>query len=84
MKTNIIRWTAAAGFAVAAFSGGANFAEPAHAAESAHPDFAWWPTAKPGNRLYVGGLSGNIGSSDVSIYYNPKELTIDKQVPWQK
>lgn len=24
-----------------------------------HPDFAWWPTAKPGNRLYVGNLSWN-------------------------
>jgi hypothetical protein len=53
------------------------------ASADAHPDFAWWPTAPSSNRLYVGGLSGNIGGTDAEVYFNPKEFTIDKQVPWE-
>ncbi|MEO8541402.1 MAG: hypothetical protein ABI577_16790 [bacterium] len=57
----------------------------AHAATpESHPDFAWWPTAKPqGTRLFVGNLSLTGEGASAAVQFNPKELTIDKSVPWQ-
>ena len=83
MNATSIRLSVAGVLSIAAL-GSLTSLTSAGAASDDHPDFAWWPTAAPSNRLYVGGLSGNIGGSDTQVYFNPKEFTIDKQVPWQR
>ena len=61
-------------------------ASSAFAAEE-HPDFLWAPQASEpaapaGHRLYVGNLSWGSESSAISVYLNPKEISLNKQVPW--
>jgi hypothetical protein len=65
--------------AVGALSAGGAHAEGG----SEHPDFAWWPSSKPGGtRLYVGNLTWDTTSA--TVQYNPKELPVSQSVPWQK
>jgi len=36
------------------------------------------------NNLTISGLEGSASGVNVSAQFNPKEITIDKSVPWQK
>jgi hypothetical protein len=50
---------------------------------SAHPDFAWGPTRNPSNQGW-GKWEISLGTAAWPVYFNPKELTIDRSVPWEK
>lgn len=84
MNTTSIRLSIAGVLGIAALASLASIDSARAGSADDHPDFAWWPTSISSNRLYVGGLSGNIGGSDAQAYFNPKEFTIDKPVPWQQ
>lgn len=87
MNARITRITLAAVLGLSATMAAPLVSQPeAHAANrTSHPDFAWWPTAKPqGTRLFVGNLSLTDGAAVTAVQFNPKELTVNKSVPWQK
>lgn len=84
MNSNVVKLIAVVGLTASAFAAYGPFAQAASAAGADnHPDFAWLPTAKPeGTRLFVGNLSLEDAGA-TTVQYNPKEITIDKPVPWQ-
>ena len=81
MNSKIIRWTFAAGFAVAAFAGSGAFAILRRLLTRRTTTSPVWPTAKPSNRLYVGGLSMHPGIEEGHAHFNPKEFKADKSCP---
>ena len=84
MKTFTTRLAIAfATASLAATALGAVSTGEANAASSdSHPDFAWWPARATSNKLFVGGLSYDTSSSHVQ--FNPKEITVEQDVPWQR
>lgn len=82
-RITIRNWAVAASFGLAICAGVLGQPVEAHAATADdHPDFLWAPVrVSTGSRLFVGGLSGNIGQSEVEFYFKPTEMTVDKPVP---
>lgn len=83
MNARIRTWAVAASFGLAVGAGVLAQPAEAHAGTADdHPDFLWAPVrVSTSSRLFVGGLSGNIGQSEVEFYFNPTEMTVDKPVP---
>ena len=85
MKTAAIRLALAASVIAAALAMVAPLQTgEAHAASrNDHPDLAWWPAGEAqSNKLFVGGLSWD--TTGATAEFNPKEISVDMPVPWQR